>query len=255
MIDIAMPNPMIVSGGYVPVSAGEVRLELRHVAKSFTMHLREGLLLPVVSEVSFVVRAGECVVLGGPSGAGKSSILKMVYGNYATDTGEILFARAGEFVDLVRATPRETLALRRETVGYVSQFLRTVPRVTALDVVAEPLVSRGVDRDMARGKASELLARLNLPERLWSLPPATFSGGEQQRVNIARGFITDHPVLLLDEPTASLDATNRGVVIGMIEEKKQAGVAMLGIFHDDDVRSRVADRIVDVTTFAARIAA
>jgi alpha-D-ribose 1-methylphosphonate 5-triphosphate synthase subunit PhnL len=232
-----------------------IRLELRGVVKSFTMHLRDGLLLPVVSGVSFSVAAGECVVLGGPSGAGKSSILKMIYGNYATDAGEIRFARDGGIVDLVSATPRETLALRRETVGYVSQFLRTVPRVSALDVVAEPLVSRGTDRETARGRAGELLGRLNLPERLWSLPPATFSGGEQQRVNIARGFITSHPVLLLDEPTASLDATNRGVVIGMIEEKKQAGVAMLGIFHDDDVRQRVADRIVDVTEFAVRAAA
>jgi alpha-D-ribose 1-methylphosphonate 5-triphosphate synthase subunit PhnL len=232
-----------------------VLLSVRDVAKTFTMHLRDGVVLPVVHGVSFDVSAGECVVLGGPSGAGKSSILKMVYGNYATDAGEVLFVRDGGLVDLVTATPRETLALRRETVGYVSQFLRTVPRVSALDVVAEPLVSRGIDRNAARSRAGELLARLNLPERLWSLPPATFSGGEQQRVNIARGFITDHPVLLLDEPTASLDATNRGVVIGMIEEKKQAGVAMLGIFHDDDVRTRVADRIVDVTTFAARAAA
>jgi alpha-D-ribose 1-methylphosphonate 5-triphosphate synthase subunit PhnL len=255
MIDIAMPNDIIVSGGLQPVPAGEVRLELRHVAKSFTMHLRDGLMLPVVTGVNFKVHAGECVVLGGPSGAGKSSILKMVYGNYATDAGEILFAHDGQMIDLVSATPRETLALRRDTVGYVSQFLRTVPRVTALDVVAEPLLSRGVDRDTARTRASELLARLNLPERLWSLPPATFSGGEQQRVNIARGFITPHPVLLLDEPTASLDAINRSVVIGMIEEKKRAGVAMLGIFHDDDVRHHVADRIVDVTTFAARAAA
>ncbi len=255
MIDIAMPNPAIVSGGYQPGPNGQVRLELRDVAKSFTMHLRDGLMLPVVSAVTFSVHAGECVVLGGPSGAGKSSILKMVYGNYATDAGEILFAQDDAFVDLVVATPRETLALRRETVGYVSQFLRTVPRVSALDVVAEPLVSRGVDREIARSRAADLLVRLNLPERLWSLPPATFSGGEQQRVNIARGFITDHPVLLLDEPTASLDAINRAVVVGMIEEKKRAGVAMLGIFHDDDVRHRVADRIVDVTGFAARVAA
>jgi alpha-D-ribose 1-methylphosphonate 5-triphosphate synthase subunit PhnL len=255
MMDIAMPIDMIVSGGIAPASLGDVRLELRDVAKSFTMHLRDGVRLPVVSAVGFKVHAGECVVLGGPSGAGKSSILKMVYGNYATDAGEIRFTRDGEFVDLVTATPRETLALRRDTVGYVSQFLRTVPRVTAIDVVAEPLVSRGIDRDTARHKAGELLARLNLPERLWSLPPATFSGGEQQRVNVARGFITDHPVLLLDEPTASLDSTNRAVVVGMIEEKKRAGVAMLGIFHDDDVRHRVADRVIDVTSFAARAAA
>lgn len=255
MMDIAMPNEAIVSGGTPRQPAGDRRLELRNVAKSFTMHLRDGLKLPVVHGVSFAVHAGECVVLGGPSGAGKSSILKMVYGNYATDTGEILFSRDGRTADLVVATPRETLALRRDTVGYVSQFLRTVPRVSALDVVAEPLLLRGIAHDAARDRAGDLLARLNLPQRLWSLPPATFSGGEQQRVNIARGFITDHPVLLLDEPTASLDATNRGVVIGMIEEKKRAGIAMLGIFHDDDVRHRVADRVVDVTSFAPRLTA
>ena len=167
----------------------------------------------------------------------------------------ILLARDGAMVDLATASPRQTLELRRDVIGYVSQFLRTVPRVSALDVVAEPLVARGVSRDEARAKAAVLLARLNLPERLWALPPATFSGGEQQRVNIARGFITDHPVLLLDEPTASLDATNRAVVVGMIAEKKAAGTAMLGIFHDDDVRADVASRIVDVGRFAARIAA
>jgi alpha-D-ribose 1-methylphosphonate 5-triphosphate synthase subunit PhnL len=230
-------------------------LSLRNVSKTFTMHLRDGVVLPVVDNVSFDVEAGECVVLGGPSGVGKSSILKMVYGNYAVDSGAILLARDGAMVDLATASPRQTLELRRDVIGYVSQFLRTVPRVSALDVVAEPLVARGVSRDEARARAAVLLARLNLPERLWALPPATFSGGEQQRVNIARGFITDHPVLLLDEPTASLDATNRAVVVGMIAEKKQAGTAMLGIFHDDDVRADVASRIVDVSRFAARIAA
>ncbi len=230
-------------------------LSVRNVSKTFTMHLRDGVVLPVVDGVSFDIEAGECVVLGGPSGVGKSSILKMVYGNYAVDSGAILLARDGAMVDLATASPRQTLELRRDVIGYVSQFLRTVPRVSALDVVAEPLVARGVSRDEARAKAAVLLARLNLPERLWALPPATFSGGEQQRVNIARGFITDHPVLLLDEPTASLDATNRAVVVGMIAEKKQAGTAMLGIFHDDDVRAEVASRIVDVSRFAARIAA
>jgi len=230
-------------------------LSVRDVAKTFTMHLRDGVVLPVVEEVSFEVHAGECVVLGGPSGAGKSSILKMVYGNYAVDSGSIQLTHLGESIDLASADPRMVLALRRDTIGYVSQFLRTVPRVSALDVVAEPLVIRGADRDAARERAKLLLDRLNLPERLWALPPATFSGGEQQRVNIARGFITDHPVLLLDEPTASLDAVNRAVVVEMIAEKKQAGAALLGIFHDEDVRAEVADRIVDVTSFAARKAA
>lgn len=231
-----MPTPLVVSD----------------VAKSFTMHLRDGIRLPVVANVSFSIKAGECAVLGGPSGAGKSSILKMVYGNYAVDHGQIIVPYGDRLVDLATADPRTVLGVRRDMIGYVSQFLRTVPRVSALDVVAEPLVARGIDRTEARDKAAALLAGLNLPERLWSLPPATFSGGEQQRVNIARGFITDHPILLLDEPTASLDAKNREVVVSMIRGKKAAGIAMLGIFHDEDVREAVADRIIDVTAFAVQ---
>jgi len=229
-----MPTPLVVS----------------EVAKSFTMHLRDGVRLAVVDNVSFSLKAGECAVFGGPSGAGKSSILKMLYGNYAADEGQIIVDHGGRLIDLASASPREVLAVRRDTIGYVSQFLRTVPRVAAVDVVAEPLVARGTDRAAARARAAALLSRLNLPERLWGLPPATFSGGEQQRVNIARGFITAHPILLLDEPTASLDAKNREVVIAMIAEKKADGVALLGIFHDADVREAVADRIIDVTTFA-----
>src|SRR5690606_24975238 len=142
-----------------------------------------------------------------------SSILKMLYGNYAANAGEILVRHRGGIVDLAAAAPRTVLEIRRETIGYVSQFLRVVPRIGALDIVAEPLVERGVDRGQAVRRAADLLHRLNLPERLWSLPPATFSGGEQQRVNIARGLIVDHPILLLDEPTASLDAANRAVVV------------------------------------------
>jgi alpha-D-ribose 1-methylphosphonate 5-triphosphate synthase subunit PhnL len=222
------------------------------VSKSFTMHLRDGIRLPVVEGVSFAIKSGECAVLGGPSGAGKSSILKMLYGNYGVDAGQIIVEHRGHLVDLATASPRTVLGVRRDTIGYVSQFLRTVPRVAALDVVAEPLASLGENRETAQDKARALLARLNLPEKLWSLPPATFSGGEQQRVNIARGFITPHPVLLLDEPTASLDAKNREVVVEMIQGKKRDGVALLGIFHDADVREAVADTIIDVTQFAPR---
>ncbi|MBB3979187.1 alpha-D-ribose 1-methylphosphonate 5-triphosphate synthase subunit PhnL [Rhizobium azooxidifex] len=230
-------------------------LVVSEVAKSFTMHLRDGIRLPVVENVNFSVKAGECVVLGGPSGIGKSSLLKMVYGNYGVDLGQILVEHEGQFVDLASADPRTVLAVRRVTLGYVSQFLRVVPRVAAVDVVAEPLVEGGAIPAVARERAEAMLARLNLPRELWQLPPATFSGGEQQRVNIARGFITDHRILLLDEPTASLDAKNREVVVGMIEEKKRAGVALLGIFHDDDVRTKVAGTIVDVSAFSPRRAA
>jgi alpha-D-ribose 1-methylphosphonate 5-triphosphate synthase subunit PhnL len=230
------------------------RLELRDVAKTFTMHLRGGIRLPVVDNVNFAVAPGECVVLGGPSGAGKSSILKMVFGNYSVDRGAVLLANDNEILDLAAASPREILAARRKTIGYVSQFLRVVPRVAALDVVAEPLMAAGVERDAALERARIFLRRLNLPERLWDLPPATFSGGEQQRVNVARGFITGRPLLLLDEPTASLDAVNRAVVVELIGEAKAAGTSFLGIFHDDEVRAAVADRIIDVTSFATATA-
>ena len=234
-----MPTPVVVSD----------------VAKTFTMHLRGGIVIPVVEHVDFALKAGQCAVLGGPSGAGKSTILKMLYGNYGVESGQILVCHGGDYVDLTKADPRTVIAIRRDTIGYVSQFLRVVPRVSALDVAAEPLVQRGAAHAEARDRAAALFTRLNLPETLWVLPPATFSGGEQQRVNIARGFITDHPVLLLDEPTASLDARNRQVVIDMISEKKQAGAALLGIFHDQDVREVVADAVIDVTEFAASKAA
>ena len=230
-------------------------LHLERVSKSFVMHLQDGKVLPVVSGVSLEVAAGECVVLGGPSGAGKSSILKMIYGNYRCDSGRILVRDRDGTVDVASAEPRRIVRLRRTTLGYVSQFLRAIPRVSALDLVVAAARDQGVAADEAEGRARGLLAQLNVPERLWSLPPATFSGGEQQRVNIARGFVGDHAVLLLDEPTASLDARNRAAVVDLIQTKKRRGVALIGIFHDEDVRDRVADRIVDVTAFAAAAAA
>jgi alpha-D-ribose 1-methylphosphonate 5-triphosphate synthase subunit PhnL len=227
------------------------RLILDGVTKSFTMHLQGGATLAVLRDVSFSVEGGECVVLGGPSGIGKSSILRMIYGNYAA-AGRILVADGGRTVDVAAAEPRTILGLRRRVVGYVSQFLRVVPRVATRDVVAEPLLAAGIDPDEAAARAETMLARLNLPRRLWDLPPATFSGGEQQRVNVARGFVTDRPILLLDEPTASLDGDNRAAVIDLIAAKKTEGVALLGIFHDETTRAAVADRTIDVAAFAAR---
>lgn len=230
------------------------RLDVRDVAKTFTMHLRDGIRLRVLDGVSFTVAAGECVVLGGPSGAGKSSILKIVYGNYAADAGTIVVDGGDGPLDLASASPRAVLAARHATIGYVSQFLRVVPRVSARDIVAEPLVVGGVARDEAIALAEGLLSRLNLPRRLWDLPPATFSGGEQQRINVARGFIARYPLLLVDEPTASLDAANRAVVVDLIREAKAEGGSFLGIFHDEAVRDAVADRVIDVTRFAPEAA-
>jgi alpha-D-ribose 1-methylphosphonate 5-triphosphate synthase subunit PhnL len=228
-----------------------VMIEIRNAEKTFTMHLQGGVRLPVVRGVSFEVGAGECVVLSGPSGAGKSSILKMIFGNYRCDGGVIAVRHENAMLDIAKAEPRQILSVRRSSIGYVSQFLRAVPRVPTIDVVAEPLVATGTSRETAHAQAGCLLRRLNIPERLWALPPSTFSGGEQQRVNIARGFISNLPILLLDEPTASLDAANREVVVGLIAEKKRAGVAMVAIVHDDEIRRLIADRVIDVTTFAA----
>ena len=226
-------------------------IDISNAEKTFTMHLQGGVELPVVRGVSFHVKPGECVVLSGPSGAGKSSILKMIFGNYRCDGGRIGIRHNGTVIDLATAEPRQVLSVRRSTIGYVSQFLRAVPRVATIDVVAEPLIANGMARAEARERAGALLHRLNIPERLWALPPSTFSGGEQQRVNIARGFISDLPILLLDEPTASLDTANRAVVVELIDEKKRSGVAMVAIVHDDEIRHLIADRIVDVTSFAA----
>ncbi|MGG5818717.1 phosphonate C-P lyase system protein PhnL [Falsiroseomonas sp. HW251] len=222
-------------------------LKAEGLGKSFTLHLQGGVALPVLRGVDLAVAPGECVALAGPSGAGKSTLMRCLYGNYGAEAGRILIRHRDATADLATADPRLVREIRRDTLGYVSQFLRVIPRVGALDIVAEPLIARGVPRDEARAHAAALLTRLNLPARLHHLPPATFSGGEQQRINLARGFAPGYPVMLLDEPTASLDAANREVVIDMIAEAKARDAAIVGIFHDTEVRDRVADRLFDVT--------
>ncbi|XDA97936.1 phosphonate C-P lyase system protein PhnL [Sulfitobacter sp. LCG007] len=226
-------------------------IELENVSKSFTLHNQGSAVIEVVSGASFSVARGECVALTGASGAGKSTLMRMIYGNYLAQAGAI---RIGG-VDIVKAEPRAVIALRREVLGYVSQFLRVVPRVPTLEVVAEPLRRVGVAPEAAQARARALLAELNIPERLWGLSPTTFSGGEQQRVNIARGFAHAYPAMLLDEPTASLDAANREVVLSLIETAKARGAAIIGIFHDEAARMRVCDREIDVSRHAPGVAA
>ena len=226
-------------------------LSVENLAKTFTLHTQGGVRLPVFEQVNFTVSPGECVVLAGPSGSGKSTLLRSLYANYLPDAGAIRVRHGGGWVDMVSAEPREILAVRRETMAYVSQFLRVIPRVPAVDIVAEPLIAQGVAEGTAKGKARDLLARLALPERLWGVPPATFSGGEQQRVNIARSFVRSYPVVLLDEPTASLDAANRDTVVALVNEARQAGAALVAICHDAPVRDAIATRLLDVTEFQA----
>lgn len=229
-------------------------LQLKKVTKKFTLHHQHGAQLNVLNAVDMTVSKGECVVLDGPSGMGKSTLLKLIYANYRASSGEIEVLQAdGSTLELTKADPRELIRMRRYTVGYVSQFLRVIPRVSALDVVAEPLIE-DVAHDIAaieeaREIARALLTRLRIPESLWELPPATFSGGEQQRINIARNMIKPRPILLLDEPTASLDAANTQTVIDLIQEALARGAALVGIFHDTHVGKAVATRHVDVTQF------
>ncbi|MHA7876563.1 phosphonate C-P lyase system protein PhnL [Roseivivax sp.] len=226
-------------------------IEISGLSKTFTLHNQGGAAIRVMQGAELSVAPGECVALTGASGSGKSTLMRMIYGNYLAEAGRIQVGHT----DVARAAPREIIALRRETLGYVSQFLRVVPRVPTLEVVAEPLRATGVSAEAAREKAAALLEMLNIPETLWQLSPTTFSGGEQQRVNIARGFAFAYPALLLDEPTASLDATNRAVVLELIEAAKARGAAIVGIFHDAEARARVADREVDVTGFTPGCAA
>lgn len=226
-------------------------IHIENLSKSFTLHNQGSAVIPVMAGAELIVSRGECVGLTGQSGAGKSTLMRMVYGNYLAAGGRLMVGDT----DVATAEPRQIIALRRRTLGYVSQFLRVVPRVPTLDVVAEPLLALGTPADEARDRAANLLQRLNIPQRLWTLSPTTFSGGEQQRVNIARGFAHAYPALLLDEPTASLDAANREVVLALIEEAKARGAAILGIFHDEAARSRVCDRLVDVTGFTPKAAA
>lgn len=223
--------PMIVASG---------------IAKTFVLHNQGGQRIPVFSALDLTVHAGECVVLHGPSGTGKSTLMRALYGNYLVGEGSIQVRHQDGWVDMSRAMAQDILAVRKHTMGYVSQFLRAIPRVSALNIVAEPLVALGEDEDQARRRAGELLSRLRVPESLWSLAPATFSGGEQQRVNIARGFAVDLPILLLDEPTASLDAKNRETVTAMIREATARGTAIVGIFHDEDVRAQVGTRLYNI---------
>ncbi len=226
------------------------RLRVVNLQKSFTLHNQGGVFVSAVKQCSFDVLPGQAVALTGPSGAGKSTVLRCLYGNYGPDAGQVVVQHRDKSVDLVTAPPSQVLDIRRYTIGWVSQFLRVIPRVSTLDVVAEPALKNGLTAGQAGDRARELLHRLQVPERLWSLAPATFSGGEQQRVNVARGLAASHSLLLVDEPTASLDDANRAVVVDLLLEAVARGASLVGIFHDKEVRDAVTTAAIDVTCSA-----
>ncbi|CAN5167176.1 phosphonate C-P lyase system protein PhnL [soil metagenome] len=226
-------------------------LKIRGLGKEFCLHLQGAARIPVFSDFDLDLDAGEALGIAGPSGKGKSSLLKLIHGTYKIGRGQILVRHDEEWIDIARSPPRQILSIRKTTIGYVTQFLRVIPRVPTIDVVAEPLLDRGVDPTDARTRAGDLLSRLAIPERLWPLSPLTFSGGEQQRVNIARGFVAPYPILLLDEPTASLDAENRARVLSLISERKRQGSAIIGIFHSEDDRQAICNRLIDLAELQA----
>ncbi|MCA3560313.1 MAG: phosphonate C-P lyase system protein PhnL [Aestuariivirga sp.] len=219
-------------------------LKIENLSKSFLLHQQAGARIQVFEGLTAEVKAGEAVAVTGPSGRGKSSLLKLVYGVYRASAGSIRVLSDGAWTDVVTAPPRGVIGLRRDVIGYVTQFLRVIPRVPAEMVVAEPMIDRGIAPEQALARARMLLERLNIPKRLWHLSPMTFSGGEQQRVNIARGFAAHFPILLLDEPTASLDEDNRNRVLELVAGAREEGSAILAVFHDEQERRRACSRSI-----------
>lgn len=217
-------------------------IQIKNLNKSFQLYNQNDTNINVFKNINLRVNKGEVVALTGNSGTGKSTLLKLIYGSYVISKGDVLISD----INIRKSSPRDILKLRKNKLGYVSQFLRVVPRVPTIDVVIEPLLEIGCEKKIALKKAQEILERLNIPKNLWNLSPLTFSGGEQQRVNIARGFIHNYPYLLLDEPTASLDQNNKNVVLDLIEKAKLNGSAIIGIFHDETARNKVATREVNL---------
>jgi len=217
-------------------------LEIQNLDKQFTLHTQNGAVLDVLQAVNMSVKKGEIVALCGPSGAGKSSLLKAIYGTYRVNGGHIKVVANGIDIDLAYADPRQITELRKTTIGYVSQFLRVIPRVATIDIVANAAIEMGVPADQAKARAVDLLERLRIPKALHALSPLTFSGGEQQRVNIARAMSATRPLMLFDEPTASLDPENRATVLNMIRDLSDADTAVVGIFHDPKDRELLGTR-------------
>lgn len=209
-------------------------LSIEYLSKSFTLH-RVGRRIQGCDDVSFSIQPGEFVGITGRSGSGKSTILRCIWRTNLPEAGRILYdsERFG-LVDLCTATQRQMLYLRAYELGYVSQFLSALPRQTAYEIVLKSaLEAFGVDdRARAEAETERMLRHFDLDEELWELYPRTFSGGEKLRLNIAAAMIKRPRLLLLDEPTASLDDASKLKVRELIEQLKDQGTTMLGIFHD-----------------------
>jgi len=221
-------------------------LEVNDLSKVFNLHILNNKKIEALTDINFTMQEGEIIGLTGKSGSGKSSLMKCIYRTYLASTGEIIYTSKDGGLDLVKADDHRVIELRKTEINYCSQFLSVIPRVTAVDVVCENLFRIEKDKQVARDKAKQMLEELALPGELFDAFPVTFSGGEQQRINVARAIIASPRFLLIDEPTASLDARTKDVVIDMILGLKQNGTSVLCISHDEYTLERLCDRRIDL---------
>jgi alpha-D-ribose 1-methylphosphonate 5-triphosphate synthase subunit PhnL len=222
-----------------------VVLEVKDLRKKFTLHLLEEKEIVGFQSVSFTLKRGEFLGIAGKSGSGKSSLIKCIYRTYLSTSGKIIFYPNGRnSVDLATCLDEEIIDLRYRKIGHVSQFFYAIPRVSCLDIVTQSLVQQGVNIDEAKKSAKNMLSCLLIPDKLFDAHPSTFSGGEKQRVNIARALVKEPELLLLDEPTASLDKVSRGIVLEEIFELKKKGTSAIGVFHDEKELRSFADKIL-----------
>lgn len=240
--------------GIVPDIDASPMLRIANLTKAFTLHVLHGKHVPAFHDVSFAVPRGQITAIVRPSGSGKSSLLKCIYRTYLPTRGSIILETDAGPIDLATADDHTILALRKRTIGYVSQFLKAPPRVTAVEVVARPLVERGVPRAAALAEVSAILERLHLRRDLFDAYPSLFSGGEQQRVNIARALVAQTDLLLLDEPTSALDRINLERVTALLREARSRGTTILGIFHDYAVVEALADIAIVMESGSVRSA-
>jgi len=221
-------------------------LEVNNLSKVFELHILNDKKLEALKNINFAMKEGEIIGLTGKSGSGKSSLMKCIYRTYLASSGQIIYNSAAGPLDLVTADDHRVIELRKSEITYCSQFLSVIPRVSAVDVVCETLFRIGRDKEESRYHAKEMLQSLGLPESLWEGFPVTFSGGEQQRINVARAIIAQPRFLLIDEPTASLDPKTKDVVIDMILGLKKNGTSVLCISHDEYTLEKLTDRRIDL---------
>jgi alpha-D-ribose 1-methylphosphonate 5-triphosphate synthase subunit PhnL len=221
-------------------------LEIEGLSKGFTLH-HLGKEIDAFDPISFSVGKGEFVLLKGANGAGKSTLLRTLYRSYLPRSGRILFHSDHGPIDLATAADVDISHLRRSEIGFVTQFLTARPRVSAEAIVAEPLRLAGISAEEALAQARAALEAFGVKPDLWRAYPTTFSGGEQQKVNLARALVRPQKLLLLDEPTASLDAHARAALVARLRELKAAGTAMIGVFHHPGDVEALIDRVIDLT--------